>query len=155
MDNSIVYEMTEAAYAGRITLELIETVFLEEDNSAVFERLDCLRDLGVSLEVDNFGSGRASIVGLRRVAPDFLKIDHRLIEPVTTSESAGRLVGSIVEIGGALDIAVSAVGVKTAAHFEMIKRLGCTRAQGAYFYQPGALAEVCPLTDENVMRRFG
>ncbi len=93
-------------------------------------------------EVDDFGSGRASIVGLRRIGPDRLKIDHRLVEPITQSESAIRLVRSIIEIGRALDISVTAEGVETEAHVTELIRLGCDRMQGYHFAEPGCLREV-------------
>ncbi len=140
MDENVIGDLSASHYPGRIAFELTESVFLEEENPNVLERLDVLRALGVSLEVDDFGSGRASIVGLRRIEPDFLKIDRRLIEPITSSESARRLVASIVEIGRALDIGVTAVGVETEGQMDRLKALGCERGQGFHFAAPGSLS---------------
>lgn len=150
MDDDLLKDVTGSGYKGRIALGLSETIFLEEENSAVLDRLEALRALGVSIEVDNFGSGRASIFGLRRLAPDLLTVDARLVAPITTSPSARRLVGSLVEIGAALEIVVAAAGVETATHFEHIKKLRCVRAKGAHFAELGPLTDVCPLTQPNV-----
>ncbi len=120
-------------FPGKIAFELLETIFLEEEEGSFFERIEELRRAGVSFEVDDFGSGRASIVGLRRIGPERLKIDRRLVEPITTSESARRLVRSIIEIGRALEIGVTAEGVETTAHADALRCLGCDRMQGFYF----------------------
>ncbi|MGR3511298.1 MAG: EAL domain-containing protein [Paracoccaceae bacterium] len=139
MDSMILTDVKERAYEGAIAFELNETIVVEDGNSAVFERLDGLRALGVSIEVDNFGSGRASIVGLRRIAPDRLKIDQRLIEPMSESEGAQRLVSSIIEIGRALDIGVTADGVAGVEQVSLLKELGCARVQGPFFGAPASL----------------
>lgn len=137
----VLSDLKDLTYAGRIAFELNETVFLEDGNAGVFDRLDALRARGILLEVDDFGSGRASIVGLRRLGPERLKIDRRLIEPMTTSESARRLVSSIIEIGRALEIGITADGVSTEAHATDLKQLGCRRGQGTLFAAPGPLAD--------------
>ncbi len=138
----LVERIRDLSYPGKIAFELLETVFLEEEQSSFFERIEELRGEGISFEVDDFGSGRASIVGLRRIGPERLKIDRRLIEPITTSESARRLVQSIIDIGRALEIKVTAEGVETAAHATELERLGCDRMQGFHFAHPAPLGDV-------------
>lgn len=127
-------------FPGAIAFELLETTFLEEEKASFFERISELREMGITFEVDDFGSGHASIVGLRRICPERLKIDQRLIQPIETSESAKRLVHSIIEIGRALGIGVTAEGVETEAQAELLKELGCDRMQGFYFARPEPLA---------------
>lgn len=143
VDRQLLEDIRQSEYRGKIALELVETVFLEEENSSVFERIEALRALGAAFEVDDFGTGRASIVGLRRIAPERLKIDHRLVTPITESESARRLVKSILEIGRALDIGVTVEGVETSAHSDVLRALGCDRMQGYFYARPGSLEEVC------------
>ncbi len=150
MQAELVESIRDLAYPGKIAFELVETVFLEEEQSSFFERIEKLRAEGVTFEVDNFGSGRASIVGLRRIGPERLKIDRRLIEPITTSESASRLVQSIIDIGRALEIEVTAEGVETAAHAEELKQLGCDRMQGFHFARPLPLQDVIAMTKDAV-----
>ncbi len=133
--------IADLGYPGRLTFELVETIFVEEEESSFLERIEELRRLGVNFELDDFGSGRASIVGLRRIGPERLKIDRRLVEPIVASESASRLVQSIIDIGRALDIGITAEGVETAAHLAELIRLGCDRMQGFYFAAPAPLRE--------------
>ncbi len=133
---------TVSKYPGTIAFELVETIYLEEQNDAFMMNLDALRDLGVSFEVDDFGSGRASVVALQRIAPDRLKIDRRLVEPVARHEGARRLVQSIVDIGASLDIGVTAEGVESAEHAEILAMVGCDRLQGFHFYRPSPLEDL-------------
>ena len=123
-------------YPGEVAFELLETIFLEEQDDGFLFQLDKLRDLGISIEVDDFGSGRASIVSLQRIAPDRLKIDRRLVAPIAEGNSAARLVKSIIEIGNALSIAVVAEGVETAEHARILTDLGADCLQGFHFSEP-------------------
>lgn len=131
-----------AEYEGKVSVELLETIFMEDRNDSFRFQLDRLRAAGIGVEIDDFGSGRASIVALEQVAPDRLKIDRRLVESVAKSERSARLLRSIVEIGEALDIEVTAEGVETADQAETLVRLGCSRLQGYYFGRPMPLADV-------------
>ena len=123
-------------YPGEISFELLETIFLEEQDDVFLFQLDKLRDLGISIEVDDFGSGRASIVALQRIGPDRLKIDRRLVMPIAESPNAAQLVKSIIEIGNALSIPVVAEGVETAEHVRILVELGVDRLQGYHFSKP-------------------
>ena len=125
-----------AAYSGEVSFELLETIYLEEEDNSFMMQLDRLRELGISIEVDDFGSGRASVVALQKIAPERLKIDGRLILPVVESQNSARLVQSIIEIGNALEIGVIAEGVATAEHAQILTELGADRLQGFYFSKP-------------------
>ncbi|MEM6385881.1 MAG: EAL domain-containing protein [Pseudomonadota bacterium] len=147
----LIDELNALDYHGGLAFELNETILIDDGQAAVLDTLDALKGLGVSIEVDDFGSGRASIVGLRRISPDRLKIDRRLIEPLTGSDSSRRLVSSIVEIGRALGIGVTAEGVETAEHALQLADLGCERGQGAFYAPPGPL-KAYEFSEENVTR---
>lgn len=121
------------SYAGRVSVELLETLFLDDRNAQFHMQLDLLRDMGIGVEIDDFGSGRTSIISLEQIAPDRLKIDRRLVERVTGAERSIRLMRSIVEIGHALGIGVTAEGVETEAQRATLTRLGCDRLQGHLF----------------------
>ena len=141
-------------YPGPIAFELLETIYLEEQNDAFMMNLDALRELGISFEVDDFGSGRASVVALQRIAPDRLKIDRRLVEPVARQHGARRLVRSIVDIGVALGIGVTVEGVETAKQARILSELGCDRLQGYHFFRPSSLDDLMLAISETVENRF-
>ncbi|MCV3274029.1 EAL domain-containing protein [Roseobacter sinensis] len=137
------------AYSGEVAFELLETIFLEEQSDAFMLHLDQLREMGIALEVDDFGSGRASIVALQRIAPDRLKIDRRLISPIAEGNNATRLVKSIIDIGYALDIDVIAEGVETAEQARILRELGAGRLQGYFFSRPLDLEALVKYLKEN------
>ncbi|MEO1679235.1 MAG: EAL domain-containing protein [Pseudomonadota bacterium] len=120
----------------RISFEVLESVLVEEQSTEFQFQIDRLKDLGFGVEVDDFGSGHASIIGLMQLGPDAMKIDHRLIVPLTTSDVAMRMVQAILEIGKALGIRVTAEGVETAEHARILADMGCDTLQGFYFARP-------------------
>ncbi|MEP2757488.1 MAG: EAL domain-containing protein [Hyphomicrobiales bacterium] len=130
------------AYTGQISFELLETIFLEEQDADFLSRLDQLREFGIAIEIDDFGSGRASVVALQRINPDRLKIDRRLVALVTKGSSGLRLLRSIIEIGHALEMGVTAEGVETREQSEILSTLGCDRLQGYYFAKPMAYLDL-------------
>ena len=129
---------------GTVSFELVESIFLDENDEFVTWNVDHLKDLGIGIEIDDFGTGYASIVSLLKLRPSRLKIDRQLVRPITRSETQRALVHSIIDIGKSLNIAVLAEGVETLEHAEILDRLGCDALQGYAFAKPmasGALAE--------------
>ena len=123
--------------------ELLESIYLDEIECPMEWNLDGLRDLGIKIEVDDFGTGRTSIVSLVRLRPDRLKIDRQLVDPVVSSDSARRLIASLVEIGQSLDIGVTAEGVETLEHAAVLRDLGCSVLQGYAFARPMRAEDLC------------
>lgn len=117
----------------RVAFELVESILIEEESQSFSYFLDQVKAAGIEIEIDDFGSGHASIIGLMHAAPNAMKIDQRLIFPLTKSRVARRLVEAIVDIGRALDIAVTAEGVETLEHARILRDIGCTALQGYFF----------------------
>lgn len=135
------------SYPGRVVFELLETIFMEEEDDGFLFQLDRLRDLGISIEVDDFGSGRASVVALQRIAPDRIKVDRRLVQPITETEGSLQLLRSIIEIGNALNMGVTAEGVETAEQCDLLTMLGCDRLQGYFISRPLAFEDMTTFLD--------
>nr|WP_282449515.1 EAL domain-containing protein [Roseibium sp. CAU 1639] len=142
-----------AGYSGQVSFELLETIFLEEQDDDFLERLGQLRKLGIAIEVDDFGRGRASVVALQRINPDRLKIDRRLSALVGSGSSGLRLLRSIIEIGHALELGVTAEGVETREQADILAGLGCDRLQGFYFARPMAFTDLMRFLEEPGQRR--
>ena len=121
---------------AQLTFEILESDFLDGPSDALLWRLGQLREAGVSLEVDDFGSGRASVIALKLLNPDRLKIDKGLISPIIEDPSMKSLVASMVEMGRALGIAITAEGIETAMHADVAVDLGIDTLQGYYFSKP-------------------
>ena len=129
-------------FPNRICFELVETMLLDEPNGVVSENLDSLRELGISLDIDDFGSGHASILGMLEAKPDRVKIDKRLVIPMVNSEKHMGLVKSIIQISESLGMDTVAEGVESEVHRQMLKTLGCHVVQGFGFARPMPLADL-------------
>ncbi len=119
-----------------LSFELLESIFLDDCDRTVLENLAEMRRLGIDIEIDDFGTGHASIVSLMKLSPRRLKIDRQLIKPVSRSPGQRKLVGTIVEIGRSLNIEVVAEGVETPAHVSIMRDLGCDILQGYALARP-------------------
>ncbi|MET2832891.1 EAL domain-containing protein [Mesorhizobium shangrilense] len=118
---------------GTVSFELVESIFLDESDDLVTWNIDHIRQLGIDLEIDDFGTGHASIVSLLKLQPRRLKIDRQLISPIVESERQRQLVASIIDIGRSLGIEVVAEGVETMEHVRILQTLGCDMLQGYVF----------------------
>ena len=121
---------------GTLSFELLESIFLDDKNETIVANIERLKARGIEIEIDDFGTGFASIVSLIQVRPDRLKIDRQLISPIVDSESRRRLVASIIEIGQSLGIKVVAEGVETMDHAVILRDLGCDTLQGYALARP-------------------
>ncbi|MCW5706004.1 bifunctional diguanylate cyclase/phosphodiesterase [Shinella sp.] len=119
-----------------LSFELLESIFLDDCDRIVLENLAEIRKLGIDIEIDDFGTGHASIVSLMKLSPRRLKIDRQLVKPVSRSPGQRKLVGTIVEIGRSLNIEVVAEGVETPAHVAIMRDLGCDILQGYALARP-------------------
>lgn len=131
-DDRLYADLDETDYPFPIAFELGETEFFDREHQLAM-RIEMLRDRGVTIEVDDFGSGRASVVGLREHKADRLKLDHRLVVPIVDSISARKLVQSVIDVGRALEIPVTAEGIESHAHAKLLAKMGCDRLQGFHF----------------------
>jgi len=127
---------------GTVAFELLESISLDDCDEAATANLKKLRRLGIDIEIDDFGTGHASIVSLLRLSPKALKIDRELIKPLPHSAEQRRLVGSIIEIGHSLNIRVTAEGVETMDHARILADLGCNCLQGYALARPMAAADI-------------
>ncbi len=118
---------------GEIAFELVESIFLDDGDSAVIANLDRIKELGIDVEIDDFGTGHTSIVSLLRLKPKRLKIDKQLVLPILHSPQELALVRSIVDIARSLGLETVAEGVETFEHASLLGELGCDLLQGYAF----------------------
>ncbi|MBF9035729.1 EAL domain-containing protein [Rhodobacterales bacterium HKCCE2091] len=114
-----------------LSIELVETIFFDDGMDEVTaHNIDRLREMGVRIEMDDFGSGHASITGLLAIRPDVVKIDRSLVSPITEDDERRRLLATVLDIARVLDIEVVAEGVETLEQAAMLRRMGCDVLQG-------------------------
>ena len=126
----------------KISFEILESVLVEEQSAMFNHSLDRLREMGVEIEIDDFGSGHASIVGLMHLKPDVMKIDQRLVLPVVESDTTRGLLKQIIGMADLLGLHIVAEGVETLEHAQILTQLGCDTLQGFAFCKPMPLEEL-------------
>ena len=120
----------------RVTAEITESVLLV-DRESVAERLARLRDAGLRIAVDDFGTGYASLAYLTSLPLDAIKIDRGLIADLVGGERDRIVVKALIHLARELGLRVVVEGVETAAQLALIAEWGCDLYQG--FLGAGAL----------------
>lgn len=127
---------------GTVSFELVESIFLDDNDELIGWNVDQVKELGIDIEIDDFGTGYASIVSLLKLRPRRLKIDRQLVMPITSSTAQSNLVHSIIEIGRSLGVEVIAEGVETMEHARILRDLGCQELQGYAFARAMSAADL-------------
>jgi EAL domain-containing protein (putative c-di-GMP-specific phosphodiesterase class I) len=128
-----------------IVFELVETIFLDDAEDSVLNNIAQIKSMGIDIEIDDFGSGHASLIGLVKLRPKRLKIDRQLVTAITVSDEQRRLVASIVGIAKMLGVEIIAEGVETEAHARLLAEMGCDMLQGFALGYPASAEETCEL----------
>jgi diguanylate cyclase (GGDEF)-like protein len=110
---------------ARLCLEITESAFVA-DEPALLE----LRDLGVYIAVDDFGTGWSSLAHLKRLPVEVLKIDRSFVAGLGTESEDAAIVTAIMNLAMTLGLHVIAEGVETELQARELERLGCDTAQG-------------------------
>ncbi|MDB5657323.1 MAG: hypothetical protein JWQ94_4936, partial [Tardiphaga sp.] len=121
---------------GLLAFELVETIFLDTLNPQTEANLALIRSRGIDVEIDDLGSGHASLLGLIQLRPDRVKIDRQLVMPILENIAQRQLITALVDIARALQIEVVAEGVETLEHADVLSDLGVDALQGYVFNRP-------------------
>jgi diguanylate cyclase (GGDEF)-like protein len=136
----------------RLELEITETVLLEnnEVNLAVLHKI---KDLGISIVLDDFGIGYSSMRYLQMFPFDRIKIDRSFIQNIAHHAAGAAIVSAIAGLGRSLDMATTAEGVETVEQLAFSRTAGCQLAQGYLFSRPVPASDLT--FDPPVMLRHG
>ncbi|HEX2062292.1 MAG TPA: EAL domain-containing protein, partial [Thermoanaerobaculia bacterium] len=118
-----------------LELEITETTAMQNAEATV-ETLQALRDLGVSISIDDFGMGYSSLNYLRRFPITGVKIDRAFVNDVMVSDGDAAIVSAVIGMARNLRLRVIAEGVETAEQFAFLRSRDCDEAQGYYFSRP-------------------
>ncbi len=112
-----------------VEVEISERGTLAGNKDAV-DKLACLKAMGLTVSVDDFGTGDSSIAYLKDMPIDTLKIDRSYIARIATDERENRMISAIVALAQRLELTVIAEGVETDAQIRILQSLGCNLYQG-------------------------
>ena len=121
-----------------LVIEVTETVVLGRPGGPVVDCLQLLQREGVGIALDDFGTGYASLVHLRDLPADALKIDRSFVSCTPDDAESGTIVRAIIALAHSLGRQVIAEGVETREQRDYLRRLGCDFGQGYLFGRPAA-----------------
>ena len=125
----------------RLKLELTESLVLENIGQ-VIEKMNQIKQLGVSFSMDDFGTGYSSLSYLARLPIDQLKIDKSFVENIPGKSSDETIARTIISMGQGLGMNVIAEGVETEVQRAFLERHGCHTYQGYFFSRPLSIEQL-------------
>lgn len=119
--------------------------FRDSQVEDVSKNISELRDFGVHINLDDFGTGSSSLVTLNQMDVQEIKIDSSYISKIRFSKAAYKMVKSMISLAKSMDIEVTAEGVEKKEELDLLLELGCDNAQGYYFSKPLPFEEAIEL----------
>ncbi len=128
----------------RLEIEITETVLMERSTKSI-TALSRLRELGVRISIDDFGTGFSSLSYLRTYPFDKIKVDRSFVRDLLRDDRSQRIVSAIAGLGIQFGMQTTAEGVETEEQLQWLGAEGCSEAQGYLFSKPVPSSEVLPL----------
>ncbi|TIO76782.1 MAG: EAL domain-containing protein [Mesorhizobium sp.] len=114
----------------KLSLEIVESVILDDEKTGIAAKLRHIRAAGVHLELDDFGTGYASLSHVNPNEIDRLKIDRRFVQNINENGDNTKIVRAITELARGLGISIVAEGAETEAELDSLMAIGCDQVQG-------------------------
>jgi len=130
--DTFLFKTLEAAGLppSKLSLEIVESVILDDEKTGIAAKLRHIRSAGVHLELDDFGTGYASLSHVNPNEIDRLKIDRRFVQNIHENDDNSKIVRAITELARGLGISIVAEGAETEAELESLSAIGCDQVQG-------------------------
>jgi EAL domain-containing protein (putative c-di-GMP-specific phosphodiesterase class I) len=136
----------------RLDIEITEHLLIKYPERAKME-IAQIQALGVTVSLDDFGTGFASVGYLRAFSFNSVKLDRSLSNAILNDESAQQVVQGTIMIAKGLSATTVAEGVETLAESDIMRLLGCKQLQGFYYGRPAALEDL-PLFGDAVIPKI-
>jgi diguanylate cyclase (GGDEF)-like protein/PAS domain S-box-containing protein len=132
--NNLLHYVDDALAESKLAPEFLDLEITEgiimKGNDAAIATLKELRQRGVRLTIDDFGTGFSNLSSLRRFPLSKLKIDRSFIDDITGNPEGAEMIPAIIAVARSLKLKVSAEGVETAAQLRFLRQHGCDEYQG-------------------------
>jgi len=129
------------AEPSKLKLELTETA-LADDIDVVIQKMNALKEVGVTWSLDDFGTGFSSLNLLKRLPLDQLKIDKSFISDLLTDKRSFSIVNTVIHLSQDLNLVVIAEGVENEKQLMALNSIGCSLYQGYLFSYPLPISEL-------------
>ncbi len=114
----------------RLTVEVLETVMTDQPDEMVARNITALGDMGCHIDLDDFGTGHASIASVRRFRVSRIKVDRSFVTKADHDPEQQKMIAAILTMAERLDLKTLAEGVETAGEHALLAQLGCDHVQG-------------------------
>ncbi|KMW57968.1 Sensory box/GGDEF family protein [Candidatus Rhodobacter oscarellae] len=125
----------------RLCIEVLETVIASNSNDIIARNLAKLCEMGCKIDLDDFGTGHASIANIRRFYVNRIKIDRSFVTNVDRDRQQQQMLTAILEMASRLEIDTLAEGVENAGEHTLLAQLGCNHVQGYHIARPMTLRD--------------
>lgn len=132
-----------------LEFEITERIALK-GNKDVFKTLNDLRDMGIKISIDDFGTEYSSLMNIKKIDIDKIKIDMQFIRGVTEQEKDAAIVSSIIDLSHNVGVTVIAEGVEKKEQLNYLKMKRCDEVQGFFYYKPMPEREVYKIVENSV-----
>jgi EAL domain-containing protein (putative c-di-GMP-specific phosphodiesterase class I) len=119
-----------------LEFELTEHAVVHPGSDEIAHTLEELHDVGAGIALDDFGTGQSSLMLLKRLPVDRIKIDRSFVGGIDTNAHDVAIVRGIVELGLSLELGVTAEGVERLEQLDFLRATGCPEAQGYFVASP-------------------
>lgn len=134
-DDKLTYDLSLYPQRKQIIIEITEQHI---DNLNLFKkRIKNLKELGVKIAIDDFGSGFANLQMIEHMEPDYIKLDKSLSRNVHATPKSRLIISQLVNIFSALNVHLIVEGIENKQQFEILVSCGVKLGQGYYFGKPG------------------
>jgi EAL domain-containing protein (putative c-di-GMP-specific phosphodiesterase class I) len=116
--------------SDRLSVEILETVMTDQPDDVVTRNIAALSAMGCRIELDDFGTGHASISAVRRFNISRIKIDRSFVMKSDRDPEQQKLIAAILTMAERLDLETLAEGVETVGEHALLSQLGCDHVQG-------------------------
>lgn len=121
---------------GRLSVEILESVVAASPEDVVVQNIAKLAHLGCAVDLDDFGTGHASLTALSRFKVNRLKIDRSFVTNIDSDPKQQRLVAAVLSMAEQLNLDSLAEGVETAEEHTLLAQMGCRHVQGFGIARP-------------------
>jgi len=139
----------------RLVIEILETVMSDSQSNAVTRTIAALSALGCSIDLDDFGTGNASIAHIRQFGVNRIKIDRSFVSAIDRDPSQQSVLAAILEMADRLDVRTVAEGVETRGEHTLLSQLGCGYVQGFLIARPMPFEETLTWARSHVKQLAG
>ncbi|BAY22058.1 diguanylate cyclase/phosphodiesterase with FHA and GAF sensor [Calothrix sp. NIES-2100] len=134
-----------------LELEITESTAIQ-DLEFTTTVLENLKQMGVYLSIDDFGTGHSSLSRLQLLPLHHLKIDKSFVQELSTDQKVAHIVKAIVVLGQSLGLKLTAEGVEKQEELDFLKSINCEDVQGYFFYRPLAAHKITEILQKEKLK---